>query len=115
MLTALPTNRLLRIVAATPPPMWRPPAIAAMSTASGSDAASDAELWLTELPVIEREPPSRKTPPPSAYRPFGPAATATLSSTDVRTSVRAPSQLWMPPAWASLARLAGPDAAPTRL
>ena len=38
-----------------------------------------------------------------------------MSSTELRTRVRAPSQLLIPPASASLARLAGPDAAPTWL
>ena len=66
MLTALPMNLPLRIVAETSPPMWMPPAIASMSTESGSDAARDAELRLTELPTIDREPPSTKTPPASA-------------------------------------------------
>src|SRR5579863_9899718 len=120
MLAELPAMIVLLIEAAvTLPVTWIPPATAweplFAATLFGSAADSAELLPATVLPFIVNVPPPRNIPPPSAKRPFGALALASLPLIVELVIVRAPSWLLMPPPSASLAIVDNPDAEPMRL
>src|SRR5437868_122851 len=107
---------LVMLARATLSEMKMPPGCAASSTLAGRAAFSSALLFVTELsPTVTTVPPSTQIPPPSAKRPLGAVAPATLPAMTLCLIVSTSSQLMIAPPCASLASVERPDADPTRL
>src|SRR5215831_7291920 len=101
---------------ATSSEMKIPPGCARSSTLAGKAALSTALLFVTELSlIVTTGPPSTQIPPPSAKRPLGAVALATLPEMTLFLTVNASSQLMIPAPAASLASVERPEADPTRL
>src|SRR5437773_7707591 len=91
------------------------PACTPTPTLLGKPAASVALLLVTELLLIARVPPARKSAPESANRPLGADALALLPLIALLLIVSAPIVLKIPAPSASLATSESPAAVPTLL